>query len=784
MKKKEIVDSELASFIHKKLKNTPKSASIDKTLIPFIHILHAWDLSPDLGKKLFQGWLVLHQQEASQKMIESYCHLVLGSTDTSLSVREALASFLPAILLTQDDTFEKRCLEVFCLLQSCGLMIRDIEPSIQLLVELLEVGDFFTAKSWTNLLHTYYSLDLGYQTYLASASSLPRTVRKILPLRRLDHISFLEQVLATSPALVHPALKWKTFDFDLELLCDRLAEYPLPGKVLQNFLKRHQKSLPARQSTGDMANDFSRFFSCFDDPELARDLFTICEHTRQRHLIKTYYPGMWRRTENLLADEIKRQADVAHGCPFPLLLYSFMAVNKRLVEELEKSDTRKNVVYAIASSYTTPFCTWDKVEDSGALLIDLYSRVATIAYPKETWEVPFGRKFNEDPYYSNSLQREQTAAALKSHLEKKGRRVYKAQIRASLERLEYSTTAEVASYLQDLDLDTDAGSQASTLISRLQYLIRENGVASQNPSDRQRESAFSYPEWDVIQKRYKPDFVTVTVQRPRSFSSDFYSRILREYDVQVGCIRNTFERMKPEKIRFERRAIDGDEFDYDALIDHRIDRKIRRTPSQNIYLKKKKDERDIATLLLVDLSRSTNNLISDAWNRTVLDLEKEAIVLFCEALNTVGDAFEVAGFSGFDRHGVEYYPIKEFNEVMGDEIQGRIASITSVRGTRTGAAIRHAISRLEQVAAKVKILLLLGDGFPNDEGYRREYAFADTQKAIWEAESKKIKTRFITVNISHISRLDELYGQFRNNVISDIQELPDKLVGIYRNLTR
>ncbi|GAJ09592.1 unnamed protein product, partial [marine sediment metagenome] len=40
-------------------------------------------------------------------------------------------------------------------------------------------------------------------------------------------------------------------------------------------------------------------------------------------------------------------------------------------------------------------------------------------------------------------------------------------------------------------------------------------------------------------------------------------------------------------------------------------------------------------LLLVDLSRSTSNTVYNT-RTTILDVEKEAIVLFCEALEVVG----------------------------------------------------------------------------------------------------------------------------------------------------
>jgi nitric oxide reductase activation protein len=208
-----------------------------------------------------------------------------------------------------------------------------------------------------------------------------------------------------------------------------------------------------------------------------------------------------------------------------------------------------------------------------------------------------------------------------------------------------------------------------------------------------------------------------------------------------------------------------------------------RIPSERLYIKRLKQQRDVAVLLLVDLSRSTANLVAGT-GKTVLDVEREAIVLFCEALQVVGDAFAIAGFSGTGRLGVDYWNVKTFAEPMGDEIRTRISAMAPQRSTRMGGAIRHALSRLETIPNKVRLLITLGDGFPNDTGYKGEYAISDTRRAIAEARSKGIHLRPITINPIPDQQLDPMYGNRHHTVISDVRELPDKLWRIYRSLTR
>lgn len=84
----------------------------------------------------------------------------------------------------------------------------------------------------------------------------------------------------------------------------------------------------------------------------------------------------------------------------------------------------------------------------------------------------------------------------------------------------------------------------------------------------------------------------------------------------------------------------------------------------------------------------------------------------------------------------------------------------------------------------MRLLIILGDGFPNDLGHKGEYAIDDTRRAISEARSKNIHTHGITVNIAADPGLDRLYGRVQHNLITDVSELPDKLPRIYHSLTR
>ncbi len=121
---------------------------------------------------------------------------------------------------------------------------------------------------------------------------------------------------------------------------------------------------------------------------------------------------------------------------------------------------------------------------------------------------------------------------------------------------------------------------------------------------------------------------------------------------------------------------------------------------------------------------------------------------------------------------------------MDETVRMRIGAISAPRNTRMGAAVRHAAAALERVPARVRLLIVLGDGFPNDLGYKRRYAIEDTRRALVELKAKNIYTHAITVNQAADPELDALYGHIHHSLISDVRQLPDKLVWLYGRLTR
>jgi nitric oxide reductase NorD protein len=408
------------------------------------------------------------------------------------------------------------------------------------------------------------------------------------------------------------------------------------------------------------------------------------------------------------------------------------------------------------------------------------------------WQTPFGRRICPELFEQLETGREKKVQKIRRWLSVRGIRVYRSDVRKILrQRGDIISGRELVDRLADVFVEKDSGNRiqnqwAVMPEAEVRALDREigSGVVQAAGSDGSGEDpVFWYPEWDAGSGDYLQHHVLVRQREIPGTESGFYNDCLRQHSGLLKTIRHAFELMKPEGIEILRRWPDGDAFDYRSLLDYAVERKSGQSPSDRIYIKRVKQRRNVAVLLLMDLSRSTSNRVAGT-TATVLEVEKQAVVLFCEALCVVGDQFAIAGYSGTGRLGADYFSIKNFDEAVDGNVTGRIGALAPQRNTRMGSAIRHASELLHRVEAKVRLLILLGDGFPNDIDYKRRYAIEDTRKALAEARSKNIHAHAITVNISAHSGLDDLYGDVHHNVISDVRDLPEKLLRIYRSLTR
>lgn len=248
-------------------------------------------------------------------------------------------------------------------------------------------------------------------------------------------------------------------------------------------------------------------------------------------------------------------------------------------------------------------------------------------------------------------------------------------------------------------------------------------------------------------------------------------------------LRSQFEALTPAKV-WLKGQFDGAELDLDACIQFTADRMGGITArEQGLYRTHHFRDRDLACLLLADLSLSTDAWVND--HARVIDVIKDSLFLFAEALTATGDRFGLYGFSSLKRSNIRFHVIKEFEHKYNAEVRGRINAVKPGFYTRMGAAIRHSAGLLAKQSATQRLLLILTDGKPNDlDQYEGRYGVEDTRMALIEARKLGLRPFCVTIDEKANSYLPHLFGVGGFVVIRKPSELPRELPMLYAQLTR
>ncbi len=303
--------------------------------------------------------------------------------------------------------------------------------------------------------------------------------------------------------------------------------------------------------------------------------------------------------------------------------------------------------------------------------------------------------------------------------------------------------------------------------------------------------AFSYDEWDRELNDYRVGWSRVIEKKVRQGDRNFVELARSRYRGVISSIRHQFQLMKPENLTRINREIDGEDYDLNALVEYVVDKRAAGQPSENIYTKRLRKQRDVAVSLLLDQSSSTARTITrnplqpyTHPGRRIIEIEKEGLVLMSEALEAVGDVYSINGFTSEGRRNVKFYVVKDFSEKYSEEIEKRIGGITFQNNTRMGAAIRHAAAKLVRQESRTKLLIILTDGRPYDHDYGdARYAREDVREALTEAKMQGITPFCITIDRESEAELKDLYGDVGYTIIDDVLSLPERMPNIYRRLT-
>jgi nitric oxide reductase NorD protein len=237
-----------------------------------------------------------------------------------------------------------------------------------------------------------------------------------------------------------------------------------------------------------------------------------------------------------------------------------------------------------------------------------------------------------------------------------------------------------------------------------------------------------------------------------------------------------------------------------------------RSATPAVFTRRERSERSLATLLLADLSLSTDAYVwngpskvrssaaSKLWSvqsgldeiqaaaepeQRVIDVIRDALYVFGEALHAGGDPFEMLGFSSVRRQNVRIQHLKGFDEAWNEPARARVGAVKPGYYTRMGAAIRHATAQLSQRGEHQRLLLILTDGKPNDlDVYEGRYGLEDTRQAVREARQAGLTPFCVTIDADAHDYLPMLFGQQGYALVHRPRDLVHRLAQVYAGLTR
>ena len=345
-------------------------------------------------------------------------------------------------------------------------------------------------------------------------------------------------------------------------------------------------------------------------------------------------------------------------------------------------------------------------------------------------------------------------------------------------------TVNVMEMVNELDCEL-AGDDAQE-IWRLEtpfWLDQENCTINELEGREPVSEPFHYHEWDYQVQLHRPDWVTLYERRQPRGDPEEIDRILLEYKPVSQRIRQIIDLLTPAGVQRVRNMEDGDEIDVNAAVDAMIAIRMGEQPNPRITMRNVIKHRDLAVLILLDLSESTNEMVAGT-DKTILQLTREACALVATAIDGIGDPFAIHGFASDGRHDVQYYRLKDFSQRFDDEAKARLAGMRGGLSTRMGTAMRHAAVHLQRQPERRKLLLLVTDGEPADIDERDpQHLRHDTRKAVEELHSRGVHSYCLTLDPNADGYVKRIFGQNHYTIIDHVQRLPEKLPVLFANLT-
>jgi nitric oxide reductase NorD protein len=283
----------------------------------------------------------------------------------------------------------------------------------------------------------------------------------------------------------------------------------------------------------------------------------------------------------------------------------------------------------------------------------------------------------------------------------------------------------------------------------------------------------TYPEWDGLRRRYRPNWCTVVEvdarRDNRAASPPTDTRALRRPLAHLGL-----------DLERSRRQLQGDDIDIDAAIEALVQAAAGSAPDEAVYIDSLRCRRDLAVLVLLDISGSAGE--SGSLGRTVHEHQRAAAAALTAAFGDLGDRVALYGFHSSGRSAVHVVPVKRFDDALDAHVFQRLGSLVPGAYTRLGAAIRHGVSVVEaDGGTQRRLLVVVSDGFAYDHGYEGAYGEADARRALAEARRRGTACCCLSIGASvDAGTLRRVFGTAAHAILPRGEDLPGVVGPLFR----
>ena len=542
-------------------------------------------------------------------------------------------------------------------------------------------------------------------------------------------------------------------------------------------------------------------FRLYPHPRLAQDLWTVLEDARVEYLLQASYPGLKRDLAQVAADAIVPR-DPAQGLTVKeLIVDCLLRLSSGEPESSAVPGAVRTEVAELWQLCQPLFSSTATAESAVRLTHDVYVRMEELLAPRtrmipaEQWqegseELGVGPTASEEtgegyrPVTNWAYRGEVNPEFIRGE----DRRSEEFQSQAGGLASGGGGSKEGAAgggqgqakggQRSDVGEVFGGGRSLPPVVDELLALNVESPILeSRGPSER----GVRYPEWDYTIQDYRINWSRVIERTAEPGSDEAVSAALTTHRSAIRSLRRFFEGLRPPGFRRVPGQTEGDDLDLDALIRWASEQRAGLEGEDRLYVRREKKERSVAVAFLVDVSGSTGRRLDGG--RRVIDVEKESLVLLCEALEAVGDQYALYAYSGQGRASVEFLTVKDFEERLGPTTAHRLGGLAPRQQNRDGAAIRHAVTKLKARDAKARLLVLVSDGRPLDGDYKDEYSLEDTKAALMEARRHGIDPFCVTIDRDADNYVRRMYGDVHYAVIDKVEALPLSLPRLYHRMT-